>query len=269
MACVPPKVGGALLSPPWPRTPSTSSPSRKGSSQALHLRGRALRQVAEAIRRAAELLWQPTVHRLFVVGVGGVSAAGGSDCRQQPVLAEQGTGLRVMEYRRKKKQPPDGGQRDGLALANWREQLVEARGSFSLEAVKAGGKPHQPVIVDCTSRRPVAVDTPISFGAGFHVVTPNREANTGSLDYYKALRTRPRPALGISSTWDQRGRWPAGHREPAKPHQGRRQAARYSAGILSQVALLHLPAQAGRGWPSRATQITRGSSYQADPRDDL
>ena len=50
--------------------------------------------------------------------------------RQQPVLAEQGTGLRVVGIASSRQMAVN---KDGLSLANWRERLVEARDSFSLE----------------------------------------------------------------------------------------------------------------------------------------
>ena len=112
--------------------------------------------------------------------------------RAEPVLAEQGTGLRVVGIANSRQMAVN---KDGLNLANWREQLVEARDSFSLEAVqKLVEESHliNPVIVDCTSSEAVAVQYADFLAAGFHVVTPNKKANTGSLDYYKALRRTAR-----------------------------------------------------------------------------
>ncbi|MFV7444809.1 hypothetical protein ACNPM3_19130, partial [Acinetobacter pittii] len=45
-----------------------------------------------------------------------------------------------------------------------------------------------PVIVDCTSSQAVA-DQYVDFLAdGFHVVTPNKKANTSSMNFYHQLR---------------------------------------------------------------------------------
>ena len=150
-------------------------------------------KVAEAIKACHQNFFgSQQFIDLFVVGVGGVGAALVDQiARQQPVLAEQGTGLRVVGIANSRQMAVN---KDGLALANWREQLVEAQGSFSLEAVKSWWKspPHQPgdrrLHLERSRGRPVR-RLP---GAGFHVVTPNKKANTGSLDYYKALRRTAR-----------------------------------------------------------------------------
>ena len=151
------------------------------------------RKVAEAIKACHQNFFgSQQFIDLFVVGVGGVGAALVDQiARQQPVLAEQGTGLRVVGIASSRQMAVN---KDGLNLANWREQLVEARDSFSLEAVQSWWKSHliNPVIVDCTSSEAIAVQYADFLAAGFHVVTPNKKANTGSLDYYKALRRTAR-----------------------------------------------------------------------------
>ncbi len=45
-----------------------------------------------------------------------------------------------------------------------------------------------PVIVDCTSHQAVADQYADFLREGFHVVTPNKKANTSSMDYYHQLR---------------------------------------------------------------------------------
>ncbi|RHX75178.1 bifunctional aspartate kinase/homoserine dehydrogenase I, partial [Lactobacillus helveticus] len=45
-----------------------------------------------------------------------------------------------------------------------------------------------PVIVDCTSNQAVADQYADFLREGFHVVTPNKKANTSSMDYYHQLR---------------------------------------------------------------------------------
>ena len=52
----------------------------------------------------------------------------------------------------------------------------------------AGSHIINPVIVDCTSNDAVAARYVDFLGAGFHVVTANKKANTSSMDYYKQLR---------------------------------------------------------------------------------
>lgn len=46
-----------------------------------------------------------------------------------------------------------------------------------------------PVIVDCTSNQAVADQYADFLADGFHVVTPNKKANTGSMSYYQQLRS--------------------------------------------------------------------------------
>ncbi len=45
-----------------------------------------------------------------------------------------------------------------------------------------------PVLIDCTSAEAVAMQYADFLAAGFHVVTPNKKANTASLAYYRQLR---------------------------------------------------------------------------------
>ena len=45
-----------------------------------------------------------------------------------------------------------------------------------------------PVLVDCTSAENVASQYVEFLAAGFHIVTPNKKANTGSMAYYHELR---------------------------------------------------------------------------------
>lgn len=44
------------------------------------------------------------------------------------------------------------------------------------------------MIVDCTSSQAVADQYADFLREGFHVVTPNKKANTSSMDYYHQLR---------------------------------------------------------------------------------
>ncbi|MBZ4363658.1 hypothetical protein LAM67_21340, partial [Mycobacterium tuberculosis] len=79
----------------------------------------------------------------------------------------------------------------GLNLENWSAELAEAKEPFNLgrliRLVKEYHLPN-PVIVDCTSSQAVADQYTDFLREGFHVVTPNKKANTSSLDYYHQLR---------------------------------------------------------------------------------
>jgi aspartokinase/homoserine dehydrogenase 1 len=45
-----------------------------------------------------------------------------------------------------------------------------------------------PVVVDCTSSQAIAAHYVNLLNAGFHIVTPNKKANTGTMDDYRQLR---------------------------------------------------------------------------------
>lgn len=80
---------------------------------------------------------------------------------------------------------------DGIALEDWQSQLPGATKQFSLaELNRFVQEQHltNPVLVDCTSAQQIADQYADFLAAGFHVVTPNKKANTSSLDYYHKLR---------------------------------------------------------------------------------
>ncbi|WP_164076013.1 hypothetical protein, partial [Stenotrophomonas maltophilia] len=74
------------------------------------------------------------------------------------------------------------------ALDSWRDELAGAQEPFNLGRLIRLVKEYHllnPVIVDCTSSQAVA-DQYVDFLAdGFHVVTPNKKANTSSMNYYQ------------------------------------------------------------------------------------
>lgn len=79
----------------------------------------------------------------------------------------------------------------GIDLANWQAALAEAREPFNLGRLIQLVKEYHllnPVIVDCTSSEAVANQYADFLADGFHVVTPNKKANTASMDYYHQMR---------------------------------------------------------------------------------
>lgn len=72
----------------------------------------------------------------------------------------------------------------------WENKLKQSDSSFSLERLThfvVSNSLTNPVIVDCTSSQQIA-DMYLDFmEAGFHVVTPNKKANTSSYERYLAL----------------------------------------------------------------------------------
>lgn len=81
--------------------------------------------------------------------------------------------------------------RDGIDLADWQTAMSACTQPFTREALIAFVQDNHltnPVLIDCTSAQPVADQYVDYLAAGFHVVTPNKKANTGSMAYYRALR---------------------------------------------------------------------------------
>lgn len=79
----------------------------------------------------------------------------------------------------------------GVALDRWREELA-ARGQPGdlrrfMEHVRVDYLPHT-VLIDCTASVDVAKYYREWLAAGVHIVTPNKKANSGSLEDYRALQ---------------------------------------------------------------------------------
>jgi aspartokinase/homoserine dehydrogenase 1 len=78
----------------------------------------------------------------------------------------------------------------GIPLADWRKEY-EGRGVPAdldrfIEHVRVDYLPHS-VIVDCTASAEVAGRYREWLGAGTHIVTPNKKANSADLAYYRAM----------------------------------------------------------------------------------
>jgi len=147
-------------------------------------------KVSEAIKACHENLFNAKHHLdVFVVGVGGV---GGElidqIARQQSKLAAKGVIIRVCGLANSKGLLLDA---DGLPLDHWRDRLSGVSEAFSLARLIALVQRNHiinPVLVDCTSSDDIANQYAEFLSAGFHVVTPNKKANTASLSYYQQLR---------------------------------------------------------------------------------
>lgn len=126
---------------------------------------------------------------VFLVGCGVV----GSELlaqihRQQAFLQQRQVKLTVYGIANSKHLLLDS---EGVQLDNWTTQLPKATQVFSLEALNRFVQEQHltnPVLVDCTSAQQIADQYADFLAAGFHVVTPNKKANTASLEYYQKLR---------------------------------------------------------------------------------
>jgi bifunctional aspartokinase / homoserine dehydrogenase 1 len=126
---------------------------------------------------------------VFLVGCGVV----GSELlaqfqRQQEFLQQRNVKLKVYGIANSKTLLLD---EKGIDLSQWQQQMQQAKGQFSVADLSRFAQEQHltnPVLIDCSSAEPVANLYVDFLKAGFHVVTPNKKANTGSLEYYHQLR---------------------------------------------------------------------------------
>ncbi len=130
------------------------------------------------------------VLEVFLIGVGGVGGALLEQIkRQQTWLKKKNIDLRVCGVANSKAMITNV---HGLDLEAWRPALEEASEPFNLGRLIRLVKDYHllnPVIVDCTSSQAVGDQYADFLSEGFHVVTPNKKANTSSMAYYHQLRT--------------------------------------------------------------------------------
>ncbi|GLR08592.1 bifunctional aspartate kinase/homoserine dehydrogenase I [Mixta theicola] len=148
-------------------------------------------EVTTAVRVVHQMLFNTDqVIEVFVVGVGGVGSALLEQLhRQQAWLKNKHIDLRVCGIANSKALLTNV---HGIDLSNWKSALSEANEPFKLDRLLRLVKEYHllnPVIVDCTSSQAVADQYADFLADGFHVVTPNKKANTSSWNYYQQLRT--------------------------------------------------------------------------------
>ncbi|CAM3768875.1 bifunctional aspartate kinase/homoserine dehydrogenase I [Rheinheimera salexigens] len=81
--------------------------------------------------------------------------------------------------------------KEGIDLQHWSEQLAQAESAFSVAALNQFVQQQHltnPVLIDCTSSEQISKLYADFIQAGFHIVTPNKKANTASFAYYQQLR---------------------------------------------------------------------------------
>jgi len=81
--------------------------------------------------------------------------------------------------------------RQGISLDSWQEKL-DAEGQragldLALDFIRAE-KPLNPVFVDCTATEDIPTRYPEILLNGMHIVTPNKRANSRSMEFYHQLR---------------------------------------------------------------------------------
>ncbi|WP_199610838.1 bifunctional aspartate kinase/homoserine dehydrogenase I [Flocculibacter collagenilyticus] len=207
---------------------------------------------------------------VFLVGCGTVGKALLAQIqRQQTLLADRNIKLNVFGIANSKRLLLSP---DGIALDNWERQLSEADSSFSLVNVSRFVEENHlvnPVLVDCTSSEHIAVQYADFLAAGFHVVTPNKKANTGSVTYYNQIRETAQQnrrrflyetnvGAGLPVIDTLQGLFNAGD-----------EMLRFE-GILSG-SLSYIFGKLDEGMSlAEATKVARENGYtEPDPRDDL
>ncbi|WP_336748331.1 bifunctional aspartate kinase/homoserine dehydrogenase I [Pantoea vagans] len=147
-------------------------------------------EVITGVRVVHQMLFATDqVIEVFVVGVGGVGGALLDQLhRQQAWLKQKHIDLRVCGIANSHALLTNV---HGIDLSNWQAELTEAKEPFNLGRLTRLVKEYHllnPVIVDCTSSQAVADQYADFLSEGFHVVTPNKKANTSSWNYYQQMR---------------------------------------------------------------------------------
>lgn len=208
---------------------------------------------------------------VFLVGCGNVGTELLSQvARQQPALLKRNVQLRVFGIANSRKLLLDA---QGIDIAgDWPAALLQTDESFSIarlrEFVNANSLVN-PVIVDCTSHAGIASQYVEMMEQGFHVVTPNKKANTDTLAYYRKLR---RTALNTNRQYLYETTVGAGL--PVIDNLQKLFSAgdvlhRFEGILSGSLSYVFGKLEEGMSL-SQATQSARENGYtEPDPRDDL
>ncbi|MBL4909402.1 MAG: bifunctional aspartate kinase/homoserine dehydrogenase I [Alteromonadaceae bacterium] len=127
---------------------------------------------------------------VFLVGCGVVgSELIAQIARQQDTLKKQNIDLKIYGVANSKGMVFS---QAGLNLENYQAALGKDAVAVNAENIKAFVRDNHlinPVLVDCTSNAQLAMSYVDYLQQGFHVVTPNKKANTDTWQYYQALRS--------------------------------------------------------------------------------
>ncbi|EPY99019.1 bifunctional aspartate kinase/homoserine dehydrogenase I [Mannheimia haemolytica] len=153
-----------------------------------------LNKAIEAVKATHKSLFNSKrVVDMFLVGVGGVGSELIEQVKQQKeFLAKKDIEIRVCALANSDKMLLN---ENGLNLDNWKEDLEKAIQPSDFDILLSFIKFHHvvnPVFVDCTSAQSVANLYARALKEGFHVVTPNKKANTSGYDYYLEMRENAR-----------------------------------------------------------------------------
>ncbi|WP_409500267.1 bifunctional aspartate kinase/homoserine dehydrogenase I [Mannheimia glucosida] len=153
-----------------------------------------LNKAIEAVKATHKSLFNSKrVVDMFLVGVGGVGSELIEQVKQQKeFLAKKDIEIRICALANSDKMLLN---ENGLNLENWKDDLEKAIQPSDFDVLLSFIKFHHvvnPVFVDCTSAQSVANLYARALKEGFHVVTPNKKANTSGYDYYLEMRENAR-----------------------------------------------------------------------------
>ncbi len=148
----------------------------------------------EAVKATHQALFNnKKIVDMFLVGVGGVGGELIEQVKnQKEYLAKKDIEIRVCALANSNKMLLN---ENGLNLDNWQEDLENATQPSDFDVLLSFIKLHHvvnPVFVDCTSAESVSGLYARALSEGFHVVTPNKKANTRDIEYYNLLRENAR-----------------------------------------------------------------------------
>lgn len=153
-----------------------------------------LNKAIEAVKATHKSLFNSKrVVDIFLVGVGGVGSELIEQVKQQKeFLAKKDIEIRICALANSDKMLLN---ESGLNLDNWKEDLEKAIQPSDFDVLLSFIKFHHvvnPVFVDCTSAQSVANLYARALKEGFHVITPNKKANTSGYNYYLEMRENAR-----------------------------------------------------------------------------
>ncbi|KLV04391.1 aspartate kinase [Photobacterium aquae] len=228
-------------------------------------------KISESVKACHENLFNSQhVLDVFVIGVGGVGGELVDQIgRQQAKLAESGIAIRVCGLANSKGMLLDG---RGVSLENWRDSMGQVSEPLSLaRMIQLVKRNHiiNPVVIDCTSDQGIAEQYVDFLAAGFHVITPNKKANTASMAYYQQLRQAARSTrrkfmydttvgAGLPVIENLQNLLAAGD-----------ELERFSGILSGSLSYIFGKLDEGMSF-SEATTVARNNGFtEPDPRDDL
>ncbi|MFD0965544.1 bifunctional aspartate kinase/homoserine dehydrogenase I [Seminibacterium arietis] len=148
----------------------------------------------EAVKATHQALFnKKKIVDMFLVGVGGVGGQLIEQVKSQKAyLEKKDIEIRICALANSTKMLLN---ENGLNLDNWQEDLENATQPSDFDVLLSFIKLHHvvnPVFVDCTSSQSVPDLYARALNEGFHVVTPNKKANTRDMAYYNLLRENAR-----------------------------------------------------------------------------